>query len=364
MARTATAAVRKAATRGAPPPVGSTPALANPHNLPTFRAAYSDRTAALMAQLASIAYDNTPYEDPKTRMEIRPIPKTWITAPASLQALGFDEVMYFFNHRVDGWAYIAVSDAMIVLSFRGTQSLKNWGTNLGALLVPVFGSDAIKQLMIHKGFYSAYQDMRADGAHFEAVFREAMLARPNTPAFITGHSLGGALAQIGAARLEVVVDQGAEILPSPPSDRIAACYTYGSPRVGNKFFDLWVKSPSYRVIDYADIVPMVPFWWPYQHSGDPRYLPSKVDASPFRYGPTALLNLWHITIALPGLCFGKILGIEDHMIGLYAQKLEQIAGNRSTSNRAHAATRHDDGHAAPPSADDFSTTRPSDPPPP
>jgi hypothetical protein len=362
MAGTEAAVGRAAGPGGAPPPLGSTPALANPHNLPTFRAAYSDRTSALMAQLADIAYDPTPYENPKTRLKTGPIPKTWITAPARLKALGFDEVMYFFNQHVDGWAFIAVSDAMIVLSFRGTQSLKNWGTDLTALLVPVFGSDATKNLWIHKGFYSAYQDMRADGAHFEAVFREAMLARPNTPAFITGHSLGGALAQIGAARLEVVVDDGAHGLPSPPSDRIAACYTFGSPKVGNKYFDLWVKSPSYRVIDYADIVPMVPFWWPYLHSGDARYLPNKVEATPFRYGPTTLLNLWHIAIAIPGLCFGKILGIEDHMPALYAEKLEQIAQFRSSVSRAQAATHREGGRLAPPSADDFSTKRPSDPP--
>jgi len=334
----------------------------NPNTLPMFRAAYSDRTSALMAQLAGIAYDTTPYEDPKTRLDIRPIPKTWIPAPPSLKALGFDEVMYFFNQRVDGWAYVAVSDAMIVLSFRGTQSLKNWGTNLGALLVPVFGSAATKHLLIHKGFYDAYQDMHADDAHFEAVFREAMLARPNTPAFITGHSLGGALAQIGAARLEVVVDQGAHDLPSPPSDRIAACYTYGSPKVGNKYFDLWVKSPSYRVVDYADIVPMVPFWWPYQHSGDPRYLPNVVKASPFRYGPTVLLNLWHILIALPLLATGEILGIADHMPPMYIGKLETIVGFRTSASRARSATGRRGGHDAPPSADDFSAKKPSDPP--
>jgi len=64
------------------------------------------------------------------------------------------------------------------------------------------------------------------------------------PIYITGHSLGGALAQIAAAVLG--------------SDQVGACYTYGSPRVGNSYFDLWVKVPSYRVLNYADIVPQVP----------------------------------------------------------------------------------------------------------
>src|SRR6516162_5958527 len=72
------------------------------------------------------------------------------------------------------------------------------------------------------------------------------------------HSLGGALAQIAGAVLG--------------SDQVAACYTYGSPRVGNFYFDPWVKVPSYRVMNYADIVPQVPLPIAYRHSGDPRYM--------------------------------------------------------------------------------------------
>jgi triacylglycerol lipase len=343
-------------------PVGSAPGLADPRSLPEFRAAYSDRTSALMAQLALIAYATTPYEDPKTRKATGLIPKTWSEAPPSLKALGVEQVMYFFNQRVDGWAYIAVSDAMIVLSFRGTQSWGNWKTNLFALLTPVFGDGATRQLLVHEGFYEAYKDMLADDAHFEAVFRQAMLDRPNTPAFVTGHSLGGALAQIGAARLEVVVDQGFHGSPTPPSDRIAACYTYGSPRVGNMYFDLWVKSPSYRVIDYADMVPMVPFWWPYRHSGDARYMPDTVKDSPFRYQPTSLVNFLHFLLGFPVLALtGKILGIQDHMPGLYVKKLEKIAGklakiasDRTSQRRAGAAQQ--------PSAGAFPAKKPSNPP--
>jgi len=67
------------------------------------------------------------------------------------------------------------------------------------------------------------------------------------------------------------------------SDQITACYTFGSPRVGNSYFDLWVKPPSYRVMNDADIVPTVPFPIIYRHSGDPRYMPDVVQASPFRF---------------------------------------------------------------------------------
>jgi predicted lipase len=135
---------------------------------------------------------------------------------------------------------------------------------------------------VHQGFYSAFERL-SDGA---TGIREQMRATTpvNVPIYITGHSLGGALAQIGTAVFG--------------NDQIAACYTFGSPRVGNNIFDLWVKPPSYRVINYADIVPQVPipvpFVMPYRHSGDPRYMPDHVIGSPYRYEPSLFAKNWAI----------------------------------------------------------------------
>ena len=68
---------------------------------------------------------------------------------------------------------------------------------------------------------------------------------PDLGIYITGHSLGGALAQISAAALS-------------KNDNVAACYTFGSPRVATLRFDTEVKCPHYRVIDNWDLVPGVP----------------------------------------------------------------------------------------------------------
>ena len=68
---------------------------------------------------------------------------------------------------------------------------------------------------------------------------------PSTLGFyITGHSLGGALAQIASAALI--------------RDNLATCYTFGSPRVGTAGFDEQVKCPHYRVINNWDLVPGLP----------------------------------------------------------------------------------------------------------
>jgi triacylglycerol lipase len=77
--------------------------------------------------------------------------------------------------------------------------------------------------------------------------------------FITGHSLGGAMATIATSRL---------------ADSVTALYTYGSPRAGTKSF---VKSfahiPHYRHVNNNDIVPKVPFAiMGYRHHCAPRYI--------------------------------------------------------------------------------------------
>src|SRR5262249_36747188 len=66
-----------------------------PSDLPTLRAAYSDRTAALMAYLAAFAYD--------TRIEA----KGGLQVPQELAAFGFNTLTSFHNGMTDGWAYIA-----------------------------------------------------------------------------------------------------------------------------------------------------------------------------------------------------------------------------------------------------------------
>lgn len=57
-------------------------------------------------------------------------------------------------------------------------------------------------------------------------------------------------------------------------DRIAACYTFGCPRLGDsEFGDELLKVPVYRCVHHVDIVPMLPFFlMGYCQYGDFRYL--------------------------------------------------------------------------------------------
>jgi hypothetical protein len=255
-----------------------------------------------MAYLAAFAYD--------VRIEA----KGTLAMPSELPSVGFSKITAFHNGNTDGWAYVAEGKDLIVLSFRGTTSIQNWDTNFHVRLI--YPDQTDPQLLVHEGFYRAFVRLGEGALGITQMMGtvKASLA-DNIPIYITGHSLGGALAQIAGAVLG--------------SDQVAACYTFGSPRVGNSYFDLWVKVPSYRVMNYADIVPQVPLPIIYRHSGDPRYMPQTVIATPYRFEPNPLQRLWQFMQGIGQLIrAGSILGIQDHDIAQYCQKLDAIARAR------------------------------------
>lgn len=78
---------------------------------------------------------------------------------------------------------------------------------------------------------------------------KARLLNEQNPVFFTGHSLGAALATLGAARC----------LTDPSMASPAALYTFGSPRVGDVAFGRSLEGLFHcRVVDDEDVVPTVP----------------------------------------------------------------------------------------------------------
>ena len=104
----------------------------------------------------------------------------------------------------------------------GTEDLKDVGIDVKIKPVPFKDSD--EKILVHRGFRDY-----ADAALSEGILDflvEYIKNHPNEKIYITGHSLGGAISMMIAARL---VDAGADM------SKIKVI-TFGAPAVGNKAF--------------------------------------------------------------------------------------------------------------------------------
>ncbi|MGC6482353.1 MAG: lipase family protein [Synechococcus sp.] len=138
-----------------------------------------------------------------------------------------------------------------VLAFRGTDQKADWVDNLN---LGVKETDFGK---FHRGFlgslddvwpslWAKYQELRKINL---GQIDEAGPSR-RRPLFLTGHSLGGAMATVAAARL---LD-----LDHP----FISCYTFGQPRAVDRktriAFDIVAKDRFFRFQNNSDIVSRVP----------------------------------------------------------------------------------------------------------
>jgi triacylglycerol lipase len=251
---------------------------------PTKRAAYSDRTAWLLAECSALAY--LPFE-----MEAQSL-------IANLKLGGFELVREFDNGGTQ--AYLAKRADLAVLAFRGTE--QDYGDILTDLKFRMY-RDA-QGNRTHRGFEAAFSYIKVD------VAKAISELEVDLPLYFTGHSLGGALATIATLHFA--------------SDQLAACYTFGCPRVGNLEFSQNIKIPVYRVVNVADIVARVPIMViGYRHVGDLRYLTRD---GKLLTGPSAFQTLPQFILSATSN-WRSIY--HDHFSRAYSQKLAQIAIERN-----------------------------------
>ena len=266
-------------------------------NPPIFRAAYSDRMAWILASMSHLAYDR--YEDDKN-------PKLLELFTAKLKSGGFKLLEIYNSPETDTQAFLAANGDYAVLAFRGTEvtSRKDIMTDAKAKrIVDIEGR-------VHGGFRAAFESVKQK-------IEKGILGLDNIPLYITGHSLGAALATVATQELENNPDI---------KGRIAACYTYGSPRVGNTQYDKNFKAPIYRMVNTTDIVTIVPLLaMGYVHIGDVRFLGRK----PGDFSRRVPIFL-RILLFLAGVfrLFGPWVG--DHAIVEYRRKLVTVAEKRNS----------------------------------
>lgn len=208
-----------------------------------------------------------------------------------------------------------------VLVFRGTEpparrgwreTLADWWANLQAAWCG--GPLGIRD-QVHCGYSRAVDRVLPD------LLDTLLEYRGDRQLWITGHSKGGAEAQILAGFL------AAEGISA------AGVYSFGAPRVGCRFYAQALRQLVGTLVRHqygADAVPLVPHlgvsrsdsWGVYQHAGDLIYFPPGGGAALFN--PTWLRRQWLRWQGFRGGLF-KLLGdrLADHSAANYVAACRQ-----------------------------------------
>ncbi|KAK3144297.1 hypothetical protein QOZ80_4AG0311170 [Eleusine coracana subsp. coracana] len=192
----------------------------------------------------------------------------------------FEKICFLDNVSTD--TQVAIwrdsSRRRLVVAFRGTEQSKWKDLRTDLMLVPAglnperLGGDFKQEVQVHTGFLSAYDSVRN---RIMSLIKCAIGYQDEEDAetirwhvYVTGHSLGGALATLLA--LELSSSQMAK-----NGAIFVTMYNFGSPRVGNrKFAEIYNEKvkDSWRIVNHRDIVPTVPRLMGYCHVEAPVYL--------------------------------------------------------------------------------------------
>jgi len=222
------------------------------------------------------------YEDPKESKN-------------KFKSFGFT-IVEFFN--VEGAQAYLLKDmnGMHVLSFRGTEVTQK--------------SDVLADLKAGKNLEACGGKVHVGfKGEINKVWPAITVSLANIDAlYVTGHSLGAAMATIAASRIQT---------------KVKALITFGSPRVGDKDFVKSVVVDHYRVQNNCDDVTKVPFrLMGFDHHGTHKYMNY--------YGEFRDLTPWQrvkdmARSRLKARAKGqKYIGVFDHMMANYIAKLEKL----------------------------------------
>jgi triacylglycerol lipase len=231
----------------------------------------------VFANIAAITY-----EDPKT-------------ANTKFKAIGCTIVEFFDIENAQAYL-LKNSDGIHVLSFRGTEV-----TEPSDVLADLKSGKNIEAVggKIHVGFKG----------EINKLWPEIEKAVANIDdLYVTGHSLGAAMATIASGRMQ---------------SKVVALVTFGSPRVGNTEYVNSLTFTHYRVQNNCDDVTKVPFkLMGFAHHGIHKYLNY--------HGAFRNLTPWQqvkdmVRSRARAYTKGqKFLGVYDHMMDNYIAKLGKL----------------------------------------
>lgn len=162
-------------------------------------------------------------------------------ARMAMKLAGFDNFSFFQGKGTE--CMVCWNGSAIIVSFRGTEmksmsALHEIGTDLNTA---PFSFDMGGT--VHKGFYKGLEEIWSGENGLEKFLLDLISQDKERPLWITGHSLGGALAALCFTKIESAL----------------GLYLFGAPRIGDQnFADLTKDRPIWRVEHGRDPIPMVP----------------------------------------------------------------------------------------------------------
>ena len=224
---------------------------------------------------------------------------------------GFDECRFIDSD--DSQVFLAVDREVIIVAFRGTETddISDWLTDVDMTLVdgPLGGQ-------VHEGFYDALADvwqvLHNELEHHDPQQRRSL--------WVTGHSLGGALAALASARW---IEMG---------QRISGLYTFGQPRTGDaafrRNFNFAMKASTFRFVNDNDLITRVP---PralgFSHLGTLKYFTDEGRLESDVSWWKMFLDRW--TFHIDGFLDGALEATQDHSMTGYRSLLEASLENAS-----------------------------------
>ena len=184
---------------------------------------YTTRDATWMSEMSALAY-----WDPELIGE-------------QLGRWGFARVAGIADAATDTSGFVATRGQVLVLSFRGTSGIRNFLTDGDFRRVRADWAAGT----LHRGFKSAL-----DTVWPQITAALGPPAAQQKDLWLTGHSLGAALAQLAALRL------------TKAGYRVHSVYTFGTPRSGDDAFvadyDRQLGVQSFPHVNARDVVTRVP----------------------------------------------------------------------------------------------------------
>ncbi|KAK9813862.1 hypothetical protein WJX73_002319 [Symbiochloris irregularis] len=169
----------------------------------------------------------------------------------------------FWERASDTKMLMAWNRNTVVVAFRGTASINNAWSDLQAyptLHLPKRGN-CFARPKVHKGFQKCWRRNNFHEtvkARIVEMLKSGELEEGHVKFYVTGHSLGGALATLAAFSFATGAEEAGYKDSATGGPLPIACYTFGAPRTGNHTFAREYEGlvpDTWHIINDQDAVP-------------------------------------------------------------------------------------------------------------